>query len=476
MGNEKRGGFTGSLGFVLAAAGSAVGLGNLWRFPYLAAKNGGGVFLLVYIALALTFGFALMSTEIALGRRTGKSPIGAYKIADKRFGWLGYVILLVPVLIFPYYCVIGGWVTKYAVTYISGNGFRAVDATGGFFNEVIGAGADGAFQIEPIAWFLIFIIATAVFVYLGVDKGIEKCSRVLMPILLIIILFIAGYSLTLKNPVSGATAIDGLKIYLIPDFSGMTLTKFLQVVLDAIGQLFYSMSIAMGIMITYGSYTPKKSNLVKSVNQIEIFDTGIALLAGLIMVPVVYCFLGTAGLEKAGPSLMFIALPQVFDAMGWFGNVIGGLFFVLVIFAAITSSISLLEAISSMIMDRFNMARWKATTLVLVASLVIGILIALGYNLLYFEVTLPTGVKGQQLLDVVDWFANNFLMPLVAVATCIVFGWFVGTKYITDEITRNNEHFARKRLYEVMTKYICPILLIIIFLNGFGIFSKLFGE
>lgn len=466
---NKRGSFTGSLGFVLAAAGSAVGLGNLWRFPYLAAKNGGGIFLLVYIILALTFGFALMTTEIALGRKTQRSPIGAFQTADKRFTWLGYLILIVPVIIFPYYCVIGGWVTKYAFTYISGNGAAAMDPTGGFFYQVIGL--SDTFQAEPLMWFLLFMVATAVFVYLGVDKGIEKCSKVLMPLLLILVLFIAGYSLTLKNPTNGVTAIDGLKIYLIPNFEGMTFTKFLHVVLDAMGQLFYSMSLAMGIMITYGSYTPKKSSLVQSVNHIELFDTGIALLAGVIMVPVVYCFLGSDGLTQAGPSLMFVALPQVFSAMGWFGDVIGALFFILVIFAAITSSISLLEAISSMIMDRFNISRKVATTIVLVISLIIGVITCLGYNLLLVEVDLPNGAKGQQILDILDWFSNNFIMPIVAFFTCIAAGWFIGTKYICDEVSLNGEKFSRKKLYEIMVKYVSPVLLLIIFLNGFGVFG-----
>lgn len=467
--NKTRGSFTDRIGFVLAAAGSAVGLGNLWRFPYLAAKDGGGIFLLIYIILALTFGFALMTTEIALGRKTGRSPIGAFKIASKKFTWLGYLALIVPFLIFPYYSVIGGWVCKYASMYITGRGMTTADASGNFFMHAIGA-TGGPISIETIIWFIVFIGLTAVVVYLGVDKGIEKCSKILMPVLVIIIVAISIYSLTLSDPTSGRTALQGLKIYVTPDFRGMTLGKILKIALDAMGQLFYSMSLAMGIMITYGSYARKDSNLVSSVNQIEFFDTLVALLAGLIMVPAVYCFLGNEGLTKAGPSLMFIALPQVFSKMGFAGNIVGSLFFLLVIFAAITSSISLMEAIVSMLMDRFKMKRNGAATFVLISSIILGVITCLGYNKLFFNVTLPNGASGQ-ILDIVDWLTNNFLMPIVAIFTCIVIGWFTGTKYITDEVSLNGERFGRKKLYIVMVKYIAPIFLLAIFLSGFGLFQ-----
>lgn len=472
MKNESRGGFTSQIGFVLAAAGSAVGLGNLWRFPYLAAKDGGGLFLLVYIVLAVTFGFALMTTEISLGRKTGKSPINAFKQTCEGSTWVGYLALLIPLIIFPYYCVIGGWVCRYALTYVMGNGTSAVDPTGGFFYNVIGLSTDGIFHIAPVVGFLIFLFATALFIYLGVDKGIEKCSKVLMPLLLILILFIAIFSMFGKDSESGRTAMDGLKIYLVPNFEGLTIKRFLSIVLDAMGQMFYSMSLAMGIMITYGSYTAKKSNLVKSVNQIEFFDTGIAILAGFIMIPAVYCFLGEEGLSKAGPSLMFIALPQVFAQMGAFGTVIGALFFLLVIFAAVTSSISLMEAITSMIIDRFKLGRRLAATIVLGISIIIGIITCLGYNVLFFNIVLPNGAEAQ-ILDVLDWVSNNLLMPIVAIATCIIVGWVVGTKYITDEVTLNGEVFGRQKLYVVMVKYVSPILLLIILLNSFGLLDWL---
>ena len=315
MENKKRGGFTSNIGFILAAAGSAVGLGNLWRFPYLAAKNGGGLFLLVYVILAVTFGFALMTTEIAIGRKTGVGPLLAYGKMNKKFGFLGWIATAVPLIIFPYYCVIGGWVAKYGFTYVTGGAKNIYSSgSGEFFNGFITA------NVSAIVWLLIFMGITAVIVILGVEKGIEKASKIMMPALLIIILGIAIFSLTLKHTDDNGvtrTALEGFKIYVIPNFNGITLPKFFGVLLDAMGQLFYSMSLAMGIMITYGSYTNKNDNLVKSVNQIEIFDTAVALLAGLIIIPTVFAFNGNEGLESSGPGLMFVSLPEIFRQMGF---------------------------------------------------------------------------------------------------------------------------------------------------------------
>ncbi len=454
---KKRGSFTGGLGFVLAAAGSAVGLGNLWRFPYLAAKHGGGVFLFVYILLALTFGFTLMITEIAIGRKTGRSAIRAYAQLNKNFKFLGYLASVIPFVIFAYYCVIGGWVMKYMADFMMGNGMQTV--------------ADGYFQgfmtslWSPIFWMAVFMLISAVIVYLGVDKGVEKFSKIFMPVLFVLIIGIAVFTMTLKGP--HGTAFEGLAIYLIPDFTGMTVGKFFTVLLDAAGQIFYSMSIAMGIMITYGSYMPKDTNLVKSVNQIEICDTGVALLAGMIMVPTVFIFQGVAGLEQSGPGLLFIALPKVFEAMGFAGNFVGVAFFLLVAFAALTSSVSLLEAVVSIVVDQVpSCSRKKACTYVLVLSLVLACITCLGYNVFYFEYTLPNGVTGQ-LLDIMDYVSNNVLMPIVALATCILAGWVLKPKEMIDEIKSNGESFDRERIYAVMLRYIAPFFLILIFLSAF---------
>ena len=460
--DNKRGSFTGRLGFVLAAAGSAVGLGNLWRFPYLAAKNGGGVFLLVYIVLALTFGFALMTTEIAIGRKTRRSPIKAYGEIHKNFGFLGYLASIVPFIIFPYYCVIGGWVTKYTVDYLDGRGFALVSDS--YFGNFITA------PWSPIFWCAIFMAICAIVVFAGVDKGIEKFSKILMPILFVLIIGIAIFALTIKGEYG--TAVDGLKIYLIPDFTGMTIGKFFMVVVDAMGQIFYSMSLAMGIMITYGSYMRKEDNMGKAVNQIEICDTLVAFLAGMIMIPVVYAFQGAEGLTKSGPSLLFISLPKVFAEMGWIGDIVGGAFFVLVVFAALTSAVSLLEAITSVVMDKFGWERQKSCKIVLLVSGLLALVTCFGYSIWYFELKLPNGSVGQ-ILDILDYISNYVLMPIVAFVTCVLVGWVIKPKAISDEVKANGEKFGRELLYKVMVKFIAPICLIIIFISAFGVFNNL---
>ena len=459
---QKRSSFSGSIGFVLAAAGSAVGLGNIWRFPYLAAKDGGGVFLLCYLILALTFGFAILTTEITIGRKTGKSPLVAYSELHKRFGWLGGVASLIPLLILPYYCVIGGWVLKYLAAFVTGGGAAA--AADGYFTGFITA------QWSPIFWFVVFLGATMFVVYKGVDNGIEKLSKVLMPVLLVMIIGIACFSLTLSHTDDAGvtrTGLEGLKIYMIPNFSGMTLSRFVVILMDALGQLFYSISVAMGIMITYGSYVKKETNIVKSVNQIEIFDTMVAFLAGMMIVPAVYTFMGAEGMS-AGPSLMFISLPKIFSAMSGVGAVIGAVFFVMVAFAALTSSVSIMEALVSCAQDKLHVSRRKATIGVSVLALAMGIVVCLGYNVLYFELRLPNDSIGQ-VLDVMDYISNFVLMPVVAFTTCVLVGWVLGPKSMIEEIKRNGERFGREKLYVAMVKVVAPLLLLFLLLQSLGI-------
>ncbi|MBR4992293.1 MAG: sodium-dependent transporter [Clostridia bacterium] len=461
---QKRSNFTGSLGFVLAAAGSAVGLGNIWRFPYLAAKDGGGIFLLVYVILALTFGFALLTTEIAIGRKTGQSPLTAYKMLDGKWGWIGVVACIIPMMILPYYSAIGGWILKYLFAFLTGGAPTAAEADG-FFGAFITS------PVEPILWFVLFLGATTFVVYKGVNAGIERMSKVMMPILLVLIICIAIFSLTLVHTDAEGvtrTGLQGLKVYLVPNFSGMTASDLLTVVTDAMGQLFYSISVAMGIMITYGSYVKKDTNLTKSVNQIEIFDTAVAFLAGMMIIPTVYAFMGPEGLNNAGPGLMFKALPKVFDAMGGIGTVVGIAFFVMVVFAALTSSISIMEALVASAMDKFKMERKKAVVIVTAIALVVGVIVCMGYTFFYFEATFGTVDRGQ-ILDVLDYISNSVLMPVVAIATCILVGWVIKPKNIIDEITHNGEKFGRQGLYVVMVKYVTPILLLVLLAKSLGI-------
>lgn len=460
---KPRNSFTGSIGFVLAAAGSAVGLGNIWRFPYLAAKDGGGLFLVVYLVLALTFGFTLLITEISIGRKTQESPLTAYKVINKNWGFLGVFSFVVPFIIYPYYCVIGGWVIKYMATYLAFQGQAAVQD--GFFTGFITA------QWQPIFFTVLFALMCFVIVYKGVEQGIEKYSRVLMPILVIIVLFISIYALFIKytDPETGITrtGLQGAAIYFIPDFKGLTIKKFLTVCLDAMGQLFYSLSIAMGIMVAYGSYMKKDVNLGKSVNQIEIFDTGIAMLAGLMIIPAVFAFSGREGMS-AGPGLMFVTLPKVFASLGKFGEFLGLIFFVMVLFAALTSAVSLLEAITSSMMDKFKWERKKATLVMAGAAGLVSLLVCLGYNVLYFELLFPTGSTGQ-ILDILDYASNNVLMPIVGILTCILIGWVAKPQTVIDEVTLNGEKFGRKTLYIIMLKFVAPILLFVILLTGIGV-------
>lgn len=462
METKSRGNFKGSVGFVLAAAGSAVGLGNIWRFPYLAAKDKGGVFILCYIILALTFGFTLLTTEVALGRKTKQGPLTAYKMVNKKFGFMGTLATVVPVIILPYYCTIGGWVLKYCAGFITNKGTQM--ATDGYFGSYISS------QWEPIVWLIIFLLATALVVIGGVNKGIEKTSRVLMPILLLLIIGISIYSLTLSYTDSDGvtrTGLQGMALYLVPNFSDISLKEFFIILMDATGQLFYSISVSMGIMVAYGSYVDDKNNLMKSINQIEIFDTVVALLAGLMIVPAVFVFMGQEGMS-AGPGLMFVSLPKVFANMGTVGTVIGAAFFVMVAFAAVTSSVSVMEAIVSSIIDKYHMSRLKASLLVLAYAVVAGVIVCLGYNKFYFELTLPNGTVGQ-ILDIMDYVSNNIFMPLLAVFTCILFGWITKPKYIIDEVTKNGEKFGRKGIYTVMIRYVAPVFLTLLLFQAFNI-------
>ena len=472
MEKQNRGNFTSNIGFVLATAGSAIGLGNLWRFPYLAAKDGGGLFLLIYIILVLTFGFALMTTEIAIGRKTGVGPLQAYGRMNKRFGFLGWIATIVPSIIFPYYCVIGGWIIQYGFTYVSGGA--------GHIYEV---GAKSFFDgfttsiWEPLLCFLIFMGASAVIVLLGVEKGIEKASKIMMPILFILIIGIAVYSLTLSHTDENGvtrTALDGLAIYLIPNFDGITFPKFISILLYAVGQLFYSLSVAMGIMITYGSYAKKDSDLLSSINHIEIFDTGVAVLAGLIIIPTVFVFQGSEGLAASGPSLMFVSLPQVFEQMGIWGHIIGALFFILVLFAALTSSISIMEAVTASLIDRFHLTRPTATALCFVGALVIGVIVCLGYNVFYLDIPLPNGTVGQ-ILDVLDYITNNLMLPIVALLTCVLIGWVCKPKSVIEEVSigLNGKKFHRQTLFVIMIKFVAPVLLLVILLQAFNLLSFL---
>ena len=449
--NHKRSSFSGKLGFVLSAAGASVGLGNIWRFPYLAAKYGGGIFLLIYIILALTFGYTMIMAETSLGRMTKKSPVGAYESFGKSKllsagGWINAVI---PILIVPYYSVIGGWVIKYLFEYLLGHGqaLAADDYFSGFISN--------GFSAEIC--FLVFTMFTVVIIYMGVRNGIERVSKFMMPILVILSVIIAVYSVTRPG------AMAGVKYFLVPNlenFSWMT-------VVSAMGQMFYSLSIAMGILVTFGSYMKKDTSIEDSTKNVEIFDTAIAIMAGLMIIPAVFAFSGgDPDTLQAGPSLMFITLPKVFAGMG-FGTGTGILFFLLVLFAAVTSSIALTESAVSTFEDELHWSRKKATVFMTVVMIVLGTLSCLGYGPLA-----GITVIGMQFLDFFDFLTNSVMMPIAAIATCLLVSRVIGVEKIENEVTEGGHLFKRKVIFQFMIKYLCPIFAAIILVssvaNAFG--------
>lgn len=449
--HKKRSSFSGKIGFVLSAAGASVGLGNIWRFPYLAAKYGGGIFLIVYIFLAMTFGYTMIIAETALGRMTKKSPVGAYDSFGKS-KWLslgGWINAIIPILIVPYYSVIGGWVIKYLAEYLGGQ--TQLIAQDGYFGAFISNG------LSPEICFIVFSVIVIAIIYAGVQNGIERVSKFMMPILVVLSVIIAIYSVTRPG------AIEGVKYFLVPNaknFSWMT-------VVTAMGQMFYSLSIAMGILVTFGSYMRKETEIEAATEQVEIFDTAIAIMAGLMIIPAVFAFSGgDAATLQAGPSLMFITIPKVFASMG-FGTLTGVMFFVLVLFAALTSSIALTESAVSTFEDEFKWSRKKSTTIIGLIIVSLGSLSALGYGPLA-EVT----IIGMQFLDFFDFLTNTVMMPIAAIATCLLVSRVIGVEKIEAEVTADGAPFKRKKIFAFMIRFLCPvfagIILISSIANAFG--------
>ena len=446
--------FSGKLGFVLSAAGASVGLGNIWRFPYLAAKYGGGIFLLIYILLALTFGYTMIVAETSLGRMTRKSPVGAYASFTKSHtlkagGWINAII---PILIVPYYSVIGGWVIKYLFEYICGNGTKL--AEDGYFSMFI---SDG---VSAEICFIVFALITLTIIFAGVRNGIERVSKFMMPILVVLSVIIAIYSVTRPG------ALKGIQYFLVPNlenFSWMT-------VVSAMGQMFYSLSIAMGILVTFGSYMKKETSIESSTRNVEIFDTAIAIMAGLMIIPAVFAFSGgDPNTLQAGPSLMFITIPKVFASMG-LGTVVGILFFVLVLFAAVTSSIALTESAVSTFEDELHWNRKKSTVVIGIIMLALGTLSSLGYGPLD-----AVKILGMQFLDFFDFLTNSVMMPIAAIATCLLVSRVIGVDRIEEEMTQEGGTFRRKKIFVMMIRYLCPVFAAIILIssvmNAFGLIS-----
>ncbi len=447
-------GFSSKIGFVLAAAGSAVGLGNLWRFPYLAAKYGGGIFLLCYIALAVTFGFCLLVLEIALGRKSGKGVIGAFAALNKKFKWFGFICLAVPIIIVPYYGVIGGWVTRYIFGFVAGDGLlvgetATVETSAAFFAEFT------ANPWQPLVFFLIFAALTILVVVFGVQKGIERISKILMPVLAVLAVFLMIYVLCQPG------ALAGVQKLFVPNFADFTY----ETLLAALGQLFYSMSLAMGIMITYGSYMKKDASVSKCARQISICDTCFAIVAATIIIPSIFAFSPDpeATAAASGPSLMFVQLPAVFNNIPG-GRWIGTVFFVLVFFAALTSSISLVETIVSVLRDNCKLSRLMSCLVVFGLMLALGSLSSLGFGPLNM-----IKIGDMDILSIFDYFSNSILMPIVAIGTCLIAGFFSDTKSLMDEIGIRKKGYSY--YFKIMIRYVAPLCMTAILISG--IFLKL---
>lgn len=436
--------FSSKIGYVLAVAGSAVGLGNIWRFPYLAAKYGGGMFLLTYLILMVTFGYSMLISETTLGRLTRKSPVGAFEHFGKtrpfRFG--GWINAIIPALIVPYYSVIGGWVIKYLFEYLKGNAQGVAADT--YFTDFI-AGSP-----EVIFWFIVFTVMVVAIVFAGVKSGIERISKIMMPVLVVLAVLVAVYSVTRPG------AIVGVKYFLIPNFENFSMMT----VVAAMGQMFYSLSIAMGILYTYGSYIGRDVDIEKTTTQVEWFDTAIAVLAGLMIIPAVFAFGGgDPNTLKAGPSLMFITLPKVFASMG-FGSVVGIMFFLLVFLAALTSSIALMETSVSTFEDQLGWSRNKATVFMAIDMIVLGTLSAAGFGVLDF-----VKIFGMSILDFFDFMTNSIMMPIAALATCFLIIKVTGFNVISDEVEFSSA-FKRKKMYVFFMKYLAIVCIAVILLSS----------
>lgn len=446
---KKKVGFASGIGFVLAAAGSAVGLGNLWAFPYKTSANGGAAFVILYVVCVLLMGFTTMICEIFIGKRAQANPITAYKKAHKNVGWFGMLAVVIPSLIMCYYSVLGGYTVKFSLNSFVGNAGQFENFAGNFGDVIL--------------YVAIFLALALVIVMAGIKGGIEKASKVLMPTLFIILVGLAVFALFLGEGVS-----DGISFYLNPDFSELDGAS----VLAAMGQAFFSLSLGMGAMIVYGSYTGKEINLVKATGMICVCDTLVALLAGLAIFPSVFHYMATTGvsaekLGMGGIGLMFQTLPLVFEDMGVVGRILSFLFFAMVSIAAITSVISLLEVACQFVIQKFHAPRKKAALVVTAFcfAVAVPVAISLGKTLNHDASML---IFGQNWLDFLDLVSNTVLMPVSALFVCVAVGWIIGPKQAVKEIEEGGTKLGWFRpVLGVMAKYVCPLLIGVV--EAFGL-------
>ncbi|MDI6641299.1 MAG: sodium-dependent transporter [Elusimicrobiota bacterium] len=432
------------LGFILASAGSAIGLGNIWRFPYLAGQHGGAAFVIVYIIAVIILGIPIMTAEYLIGRRSAKNPAGAFRaLTTAHSPWvlIGFMGIFTGFIILSYYTGIAGWTLAYIVRSIFLTYWKK-DA-GEVFTELISS------PTEPIIYLAIFMFLTGIIVFYGIQKGIERWCKILMPALFTLLILLIIRSITLPG------AFDGIVFYLKPEFAKLTP----KAILAAIGQAFFSLSLGMGIMITYGSYLDKKTNLLQSSIWVSSMDTLIALLAGFVIFPAVFAF----GLQpSAGPGLTFVTLPQVFTKMP-LGQFFGIVFFILLTIAALTSTISLLEVLSAFVIDEIGWSRKLSTILMSVLCFLLGILPALSFGILK-----DFTILGKGLFDSMDFLASNILLPVGGLFIAIFVSWKLDIGNLSTEIQPDKEKPQGwlLSLISVLLKFICPLLIAIILISG----------
>ena len=449
MENKGRSSFGSKFGFIMAAVGSAVGLGNIWRFPYIAGTYGGGLFLLLYIAIVAILGFSMLTLEFVIGRNRNANVIDAFATGKKKRSYIGWLCIIIPFLIVSYYNVIGGWIIKYLTIFVTGGDFGSAGYEGTF----------GEFTSDPVAsgvFTIIFLALCIIVLIFGVQKGIEKVSKILMPALFVMLVFMAIVSLTMPG------AIEGLKFMFVPNFESIEANGgFLQMLSAATGQAFYSLSVGMGIAVTYGSYLKKDQSIPQNALSVCGLDTMVAIFSGLAVLPAIFA-VGIA--PSAGPGLVFISFPAVFESLGGFGVVAGILFFLLVLFAAWTSAISLLEVLISALEEKTKLSRKGATLVVAVVISITSILVAISMQ--------PEGLFGVNLLDLFDSLTTYVMLPLTGLLMCFFLIKVIGMKAAKEELLLNCKVKKLGSVWEFAIKFVVPVLIAFILVMGILTWTK----
>lgn len=450
MATTKQTTFSSNLGVIMAAVGSAVGLGNIWRFPYTCGKYGGGAFLIVYLCFVFLLGATLMMSEFVIGRRTQHTPVKAFQSLHPKRAWgaVGLLGLITSFFILSQYLVLSGWTTNYVWDAITGTLASLGTDAGNISNYFAAFSTSGS---RPVITLIVFSIICLVIILCGVQKGIENVSKVLMPFLVLLVLVLCVRSLTLPG------AGKGLEYLFSPDFSKLTGEG----VLAALGQALFSLSVGMGVMIVYGSYMPLNDNIFKTAMWITACDTLIAVLAGVAIFPAVF----SCGFDPAGgPGLVFCVLPNVFNTMGGAGVIFSTLFFLLLVVAAMTSAISLLEALTAALHEHTSMGRTLSAVLFFLLSTALGVLFAMSVGPLSH---ITVGHAHLTLFDFVDRLNSIYLPPICSLLTIIFFGWFMTEKDVKDELSNHGTvKIGYYRLFRLLSRYVAPLALLLVLITG----------